>query len=89
MTRWLDCEDPVSAPDAHDAPAGGGITGYDAWATATPPEYEFLDGEPPRRERRTPIRPGMCGLRRFPQHAWLCTKPAGHDDGCNTFGEKC
>jgi hypothetical protein len=86
MTRWHDGGDPVAPPEAPDSCASGGIAGYDTWKTATPPEYEFLD-EPPRPSRRTPVEPWMCGLRLYPQHAWLCTKPAGHTDGCDTFGE--
>lgn len=72
MTRRYDGEDPVSAPEAHDAPAGGGIAGYDAWKTATPPEYS-QDVTPPARTRSLPE--GACGRQTWP---FVCTKPYGH-----------
>lgn len=86
MTRLaFDLDDAGELPEA---PGGdGSLAGYDAWKGATPPEYEFL-GERPGRERRRPVEPWMCQARLYPQHRWLCTRPANHNGGCNNFGEE-
>lgn len=72
MTCWHDGDDPIVGPEPADAPAGGGIAGYDAWKTATPPEYGE-DVTPPLRAQRLPE--GACGRQTWP---FVCTLPYGH-----------
>jgi hypothetical protein len=78
--RLGDCID-EGCNDMPEASPGGGIPGYDAWRTATPPEY--AEQSPPWEQVTGPARP------RIDNHTppTLCTLPPGHHGPCN-FGKE-
>jgi hypothetical protein len=85
MSRWrlATDDDPVSAPEAPERVGDGGIAGYDAWRTATPPEYSDPPRARPTWADRMPA--ASCGFR------WgtLCDLPADHwlrKEACNMNG---